>query len=76
MAKSFIWINETSERINEFAIGYMINPTLHVNKSFKERVEKYMNNKFGLLTQPFIKKNPKKEYKCFIIINVLRDKKK
>ena len=35
IAKSYIWINETSGHINESAIGYMINPTLHVNKSFK-----------------------------------------
>ena len=40
MAKFFIWINETSERINEFAIVYMINPTFHVNKGFEEKVEK------------------------------------
>ena len=33
----------------------MINPSLHANKSFKEQVEKCMNNKFGEITQPFIK---------------------
>ena len=35
--KSFIWIEETKEHINEFEIGYMINPNLNVNKSFKEK---------------------------------------
>ena len=53
MAKSFIWIEETSELINEFDIGYMIYPTLHNNKAFKEQVEKCMNNIFGALTQLF-----------------------
>ena len=52
----FIGLNEASEHINEFSIGYMINPTLHVNKYFKKQVEKCMNNTFGSLTQPFILK--------------------
>ena len=33
--KSYIWIEETKERINEFSIGYMINPTLNINRYFK-----------------------------------------
>ena len=55
MDKHFIWLEKTGERINEFEIGYMINPRLNVNISFKEQVGKYMNTKFGELTQPFIK---------------------
>ena len=55
MDKNFIWLNETKERINYFTIGYMINPGLYVNKTFEEQVEKCMNNKFGEITQPFIK---------------------
>ena len=39
MAKRFIWINETKKRINEFTIGYMNNPGLNVNKTFREKVE-------------------------------------
>ena len=35
MAKHFIWIEEAGEHINEFEIGYMINPNLHVNKAFR-----------------------------------------
>ena len=56
MAKLFIRIEETSERIDEFAIGYLINPTLHINKAFREQVEKCMNNTFVSLTQHFILK--------------------
>ena len=41
--------------MNEFAIGYMVNPTLHVNKSFKEQVENIMNDTFVTITQPFIR---------------------
>ena len=65
MAKSFIWLEEKSYCINDFAIGYMINPTLHINKAFKEQVEKYTNNTFGTLTQPFIKKQRQKRIQVF-----------
>ena len=40
MARVFVWLHETSKLINEFAIVYMINPTLRANKAFKEQVEK------------------------------------
>ena len=34
MAKSYIWLEETNQRINEFSIGYVMNPNLHKNKAF------------------------------------------
>ena len=55
MAKRFIWLEETGKLINEFEIGYMINPSLHVNKTFRDQVEKCTNTTFGELTQNFIK---------------------
>ena len=55
VSKSFIWINETKQRINEFIIGYMINPGLNVNKAFRKQVENFMYTTFGEITQPFIK---------------------
>ena len=70
MAKHLIWINETKKRINEFEIIYMINPSLHVNKSFKEQVENFMNTIFGELTQPFIKTTLFKKINCVSINNV------
>ena len=54
MAKSYIWLKETKERINEFSIGYTINPTLNIKKAFKEQVTKCMKNTFGEMTQPHI----------------------
>ena len=42
--------------MNEFSIGYMINPTLDTKKSFKEQVNKFMKNTFGSITQPHISK--------------------
>ena len=41
MAKRFIFIEETIECINEFDIGYTINPTLHVDKAFKKKGKMY-----------------------------------
>ena len=54
MSKLFIWIEETKESINEFSLGYMINPRLNINKSFIEQVIKRMNTIFGEITQPYI----------------------
>ena len=54
MAKHFIWIEETEERINDFLIGYMINPTLNITKIFIEQVNKCMKTTFGAITQPHI----------------------
>ena len=67
MDNRFIWLEETGDRINEFEVGYMINPSLHVNKEFKEQVEKFMNTTFGELTQHFIKTALKKKQMCFRI---------
>ena len=54
MAKRFIWIEETRERINYFSIGYIINTTLNIEKSFIEQMNKCMNNTFGETTKPHI----------------------
>ena len=55
MARRFIWNNGTKRRINEFTIGYMINPSLNINKSSREQVKKCMFITFGAITKPFIK---------------------
>ena len=55
MDKSFIWLEERKERINEFLIGYMINPTLNIKKVFREQVNKCMKTTFGAITKPSMK---------------------
>ena len=45
MVKSYIWLEETNERINKFSIGYMMNPNLHKNKDFKEQVKGRLKKK-------------------------------
>ena len=56
MSKSYIWIEETNQRINEFSFGYMMNPTLFKNRSFKEQVKVCFRNKFGWDTTSHINK--------------------
>ena len=46
MSKIMVHIYSTGDRINPFAIGYMIKPFLNVNKVFREKVENFLNAKF------------------------------
>ena len=39
MANSYIWLEETNQRINEFSIGYIMNPNLNTNKAFRDQVK-------------------------------------
>ena len=54
IAKSYIWHEETNERIDEFSIGYMMNPNLSINKASKEQLTKCMKTTFGAMTQQHI----------------------
>ena len=56
MAKSYIWLEEKNQRINEFSIGYMMNPNLSMNKAFKEQVKLCMKNTFSTSTMTHISK--------------------
>ena len=71
MAKSYIWFEETNEHINEFSIGYMMNPNLSINKSFKDQVTKCMKTTFVAMTQQHICKILSKKYRSVSIIYVL-----
>ena len=55
MDRTVIWLNETKQFIIEFTIGYMINPNLNTNKAFIEKLETFMKNTFGPITQPHIR---------------------
>ena len=54
MSKTYIWIEETNQLINDFSFGYMINPTLYKNKALKEQVEACFRNTFGKDTNSHI----------------------
>ena len=56
MAKSYICIEEKNQRINEFSIGYMMNPNLNMNKVFREQVKICMKTTFSTSTMTQISK--------------------
>ena len=56
MATSYIWLEETNQLINEFSIGYMMNPNFSIDISFKERVKICMKTTFGTMTRQHISK--------------------
>ena len=47
MSNRKIWIEETNQRINEFAFSYMLNPILNKKKAFKDRVKACLGNTFS-----------------------------
>ena len=56
MSKGYIWLEETNKRINEFSIGYTMNPNLNTNKAFREQVKVCLKNTFGPSTNIHIGK--------------------
>ena len=56
MDRSYIWLEETNQRINEFSIGYTMNPNLHKNKVFREQVKLCPKNTLGTSTNTHIVK--------------------
>ena len=61
MSKSYIWIEETNQRINEFSIGYTMNPTLYRNRAFKYQVKVRFKHTFGPDTTSHINKTLQKK---------------
>ena len=56
MAKRYIFLEEKNQRINEFSIGYMMNPYLSIYNDTKNQVKICMKNKFCTMTQQNISK--------------------
>ena len=76
MAKSFIWLEETKQRIKEFSIGHMINPKLNINKEFREQVDKCTNTTFGPIKQPHIKAKPSKKKTRVLVLLIFYETRK
>ena len=56
MAKSYICLEETNQSINEFSIGYTMNPNLNMNKVFREQVKVCLKTTFSTSTMTQISK--------------------
>ena len=77
MSKSYIWIEETNQHINEFSIGYMMNKDLHKNKAFKEQVKGCLKNTFGPSTNIHIGKILlKKNTRVLVLVIFYENRKK
>ena len=68
MSKIFVYINTINERINLFAIGYIINRTLHIIKVFRDQVEKCLRATFYQHTMEGIRNFMRKKDTCVIAI--------
>ena len=60
-------MNSTEKQDNKFLIGYMVNPTLNVNKVFRYQVEKFLTYIFHRSTMSGIR-NDIKNYSCVIAL--------
>ena len=56
MSKIMVHIYTTYNTVHQFYIGYMINPSLHINKMSKTQVEKCLGCSFSIETIKSIKK--------------------
>ena len=56
MAKSYICLDETNQRIHEFSIGYMMNPNLNIQKYFRDQVKVCLKNTVSTSTMTHINK--------------------
>ena len=56
ISRIYIWLEEKNQRINEFSIGYMMNPNLSINKAFRDQVKVCLKNTFSTPTPSHISK--------------------
>ena len=57
--------------MNQFAIVYMVNPTLNFNKVFRKKVDKRLKETVHPITISGIRNIMKREYVCYCSSNVL-----
>ena len=50
ISKRKVHIYTTGKTINQFAISYMINPSLKFNNAFRKKVEKCLGDYFSIIT--------------------------
>ena len=55
MSKIMVHIYTKEKTIHQFAIGYMINPSLHINRVFREQVQKCPGWNFPMKTMKNIR---------------------
>ena len=73
MPKRMVHIYSIDDSINQFSIGYMINPSIHVNKVLREQVEKVLSATFNENTMEDITGCLKKKNTCVIALIYFND---
>ena len=68
MFKRMVHCYYTDESINQFLIGYIINPSLNCNKVFREKVENYVSVSFHKNTMKTINDCLRKNNTCFMVL--------
>ena len=68
ICRRMVHICSTYDLINQFEIGYVINPSLHVNKGLREQIDKLLNATFHAKTMKNIKYDLKNKNTCVIEI--------
>ena len=67
-AKKMVHFYYTDETINQFAIGYMINPSFNFNKVSREQVEKYLSSTFHDRTMETIRDCMRSKNTCVMAL--------
>ena len=68
MSKIMVHCYYTDETINQFSIGYMINPSLNCNKVFRVKVEKFWSSTFHSRTIETIRDYLKNNNTCVMAL--------
>ena len=75
MYKILVYLYTKYKQTNQFKIGYMINRSLHVNKVFREKVEKFSRDIYHENTMKNIKNVMRKKNTCVIALIILYESK-
>ena len=70
-----VHIYSKDDLIDQFTIGYTINPSLHVNKVFREQVEKFLNATFHEKIMKNIRNILKNKNTCVIALIIFYENK-
>ena len=73
MSRRMVHCYSIDENINQFTIGYIINPSLNCNKLFIVQVEKYLSVPFASRTMETIKYFLKNNNTCVMALIMIYD---
>ena len=71
MSRIMVHFYTTSKTVNQFAISYMINPSLRFNNEFRTQVEKCLGVSFYIRTMKTITNFLMKKNTCVMALNDL-----